>query len=84
VVTCTCVPHPYGDGPEIDCTVHGAVCGCGTPIGLHPPTEIVTTANPYTYWVKECLTLANEPSVLSTGGLSTGTNESEEDHDRRG
>ena len=20
---CTCTPHPYGDGPEIDCPVHG-------------------------------------------------------------
>ena len=20
---CTCLPHPYGDGPERDCPVHG-------------------------------------------------------------
>lgn len=22
---CTCAPYPYGDGPEVDCPVHGAV-----------------------------------------------------------
>jgi hypothetical protein len=23
VTACTCTPHPYGDGPERDCPVHG-------------------------------------------------------------
>lgn len=45
---CICTPHPYGDGVEVDCPVHGEAapvyeCGTETPgVCAWNPTCMVT------------------------------------------
>lgn len=36
---CTCTPYEAGgDGPEMDCPVHGVMCVCGQRLGTHAAT----------------------------------------------